>query len=231
MVGNNSNSNLNSNSNSRNESNNYYDNEYDGYNSDSTASTSSNSTNDSNNNYDDFNYNDINRINLRNKFTLLIPEIYNKYIHGKTNETDPNVFGQFLVLQTFNYNNSNENKIVELFDYINSMSKFYKKYYLRNFSGLKHEIIQNYKKLIRSDSFLNAEIGQIYYLKGGECVCVIKTFWLKLIQRTWKKIYKERKIIQQKRNNPRSILYRQLTAKWPLECSYMPSIYGMLHYS
>jgi hypothetical protein len=167
-------------------------------------------------------------MNIENKYTLLIPELYNKYIHGKTNESDPNINGQFMVLQTFNYNNSNENKVVELFNYIDSISKFYKKYYLRNFRGLKHELIKNYKNIIINKSFLNVEIGQVYYLKGDECVCIIKTFWLKLVQRAWKKIYKQRMLIQKKRRMPNSLLYRQITAKWPDNCNYMPSIRGML---
>jgi hypothetical protein len=108
------------------------------------------------------------------------------------------------------------------------MSKFYKKYYSRNFRGLKHEFIKNYKNIILNESFLNAEIGEIHYLKGDECVCVIKTFWLKLIQRAWKKIYKNRKIILQKRHRPASLMYRQITGKWPDDCNYMPSIRGML---
>jgi hypothetical protein len=167
-------------------------------------------------------------LDIKIKYNLIIPEIYNKYIHGKTKDSDPNIDGQFMVLQTFNYNNSNENKIVELFNYIESMSKFYKKYYLRNFRGLKHELIKNYKNIIINKSFLNVEIGQIYYLKGDECVCIIKTFWLKLIQRAWKKIYKQRMTIQKKRHMPSSLLYRQITAKWPDDCKYMPSIRGML---
>ena len=199
--------------------------------SDSNASTASNSTNDSNINNDEFNYDDVNinvLSNITNKYNLFIPELYNKYIHGKTNETDPNVNGQFMVLQTFKYDNSNENKVIELFTYINSMSKFYKKYYLRNFRGLNHDIIRNYKNIITNPKSLNLEIGLVCYLRGDECVCILKTFWLKLIQRAWKKIYQERKLIQKKRCNPRSILYRQLTAKWPDDCNYMPSMRGML---
>lgn len=167
-------------------------------------------------------------LDIKIKYNLIIPELYNKYIHGKTKDSDPNINGQFMVLQTFNYNNSNENKVVELFNYIDSMSKFYKKYYLRNFRGLKHELIKNYKNIIINKSFLNVEIGQVYYLKGDECVCIIKTFWLKLVQRAWKKIYKQRMLIQKKRRMPNSLLYRQITAKWPDNCNYMPSIRGML---
>lgn len=206
---------------------NYY--AYDSDSNVSTATTASISTNYSDISYDDFSYDVLNvSVNLDNEYKLLIPELYNKYIHGRTIDSDPNINGQFMVLQTFNYNNSNENKIIELFNYTNRISKFYKKYYLRNFRGLNHDLIKNYKYIMTNKSFLNVEIGKVYYLKGDECVCVIKTFWLKLIQRAWKKIYQQRKFIHQKRSNPTSLLYRQITAKWPDNCNYMPSIRGML---
>ena len=169
-------------------------------------------------------------MNIKNKYNLLIPELYNKYIHGKTSDSDPNINGQLMVLQSINYNkdDANENKIIQLFRYTNKMSLFYKKYYLKNYSNLKHDIIRNYKNIMTNPKYLNIEIGLIHFLRGDECVCIIKTFWLKLIQRGWKKIYKQRMTVQQKRRMPQSLLYRQITAKWPDDCNYMPSIRGML---
>ena len=88
--------------------------------------------------------------------------------------------------------------------------------------------MRNYHNIIKHPSYLNLQIGQIYYLKGDECVCVIKTIWLKLVQRSWKKIYKIRKEIKQLRFRPDSIMYRQFCGKWPQNCNYLPSIRGML---
>jgi hypothetical protein len=166
--------------------------------------------------------------NYLNKNVLLIPEIYNKYFHGKTVDSDPNIEGQFLVLQSF-YLNSN-NKMVDLFKYADNLSMFYKKYYEKNFcdSSLQHNLLRNYNNIIKDPRYLNLQIGKIYYLKGDECVCVIKTFWLKLIQRSWKKVYKMRKFIMNRRCRPDSIMYRQFTGKWPDTCNFMPSIRGML---
>jgi hypothetical protein len=162
------------------------------------------------------------------KFQLLIPEIYNKYIHGKTNDSDPNIDSNYIVLQTFCLNHSNN--VTTLFKYMKEMSRFYKVYYKRNFHNLSfgHKLIRNYNNIIKHSSYLNIEIGQIYYLKGEECVCIIKTFWIKIIQRAWKKIYQMRKRIYQLRNRPDSIMYRQITGKWKENCVFLPSIRGML---
>ena len=182
-----------------------------------------------------YNYDSNFQINLSNnrinKNILLIPEIYNKYYHGRTFDSDPNIDGQFLVLQSF-YINPNNN-MFDFFKYVNNLCKFYKKYYKKNFCSLSfpHTLLRNYNNIIKHPNYLNLEIGKIYYLKGGECVCVIKTFWLKIVQRAWKKIYKIRKYIRQLRCRPDSILYRQFTGRWLQNCNFMPSIRGMLLYT
>jgi hypothetical protein len=104
---------------------------------------------------------------------------------------------------------------------------YYKKNYVNNLSS-RHKLIKNYYNIINNSSYLNIEIGQIYYLKGDECVCIIKTFWIKIIQRAWKKIYKLRKRILDLRKRPDSIMYRQITGKWNNNCDYLPSFRGML---
>jgi hypothetical protein len=178
--------------------------------------------------------NDVELLNLNSTYLtqlsfdykLVIPELYNKYIHGKTTHSDQNINGQYMVLQSFKRNNNTN--VGNLFKYINKMSSFYRKYYEKNFTNLKHDIIRNYNHIIKRPNYLNVEICKINYLSGDECVCIIKTFWLKIIQRVWKKIYKMRMIIMKKRFKPASLLYRQQTRKWPDDCNYMPSIRGML---
>jgi hypothetical protein len=166
--------------------------------------------------------------NCLNKNVLLIPEIYNRYFHGKTVDSDPNIEGQFLVLQSFYLNPSS--RMSDFFKYVNNLCKFYKKYYEKNYydSSLSHKLLRNYNDIIKNPNYLNLQIGKIYYLKGDECVCVIKTVWLKVIQRSWKRVYKMRKLIRRMRCRPDSIMYRQISGKWPDNCNFMPSIRGML---
>ena len=48
---------------------------------------------------------------------------------------------------------------------------------------------------------------------GGESyeLCIIKTFWLKIIQRKWKRWYHN---MLAKRKNPRNLMHRQIYGKW-----------------
>ncbi len=189
-----------------------------------TESNSSSDSFDSSNEFDSINY--FERKIINSKYKLLIPEIYNITIHGNTIKSDPNIKGQFIVIQQFpiKYNKN----IERLFRNINSQCNFYNNYYKSYFYYLTDNIIRNFSNIIKTKNYIKPEIGQIFYLGGGECVCVIKTFWIKIIQRTWKKIFKMRQNIKKIRHQPKSIYYKQISGKYPVECLYMPSIKGML---
>ena len=164
---------------------------------------------------------------VNSKYKILIPEIFNKSIHGFTSESDPNIFGQFMVIEYFTYKSNMF--ISDLFYNANNTCKFYKKcYYDKKCKNLKDEYIRNYNNIIKRSNYIKPEIGEIRYLRGDECVCIIKTFWIKIIQRAWKKIYKTRQQIFRMRCRPDSIVYRQITGKFPDNCVFMPSIRGML---
>jgi hypothetical protein len=72
------------------------------------------------------------------------------------------------------------------------------------------------------------EIAECIYLPSQHCIGILKTFWLKLLQRKWKNIYKERKLCISKRCNPNSLKYREIHGKWPNYCLNYPGLKGML---
>jgi len=74
------------------------------------------------------------------------------------------------------------------------------------------------------------EIAECIYLEPlGHCVGIIKTFWIKIIQRTWKKIMKKREEIMNIRRNITSLRYREVNGIWPSNCNNMPGLNGMLY--
>ncbi len=86
-------------------------------------------------------------------------------------------------------------------------------------------IINSYKSISNT---LNLEIAECIYLPSQHCVSIIKTFWLKLIQRKWKNICKERKLCIVRRANPNALKYREIYGKWPNNCANYPIMKGML---
>jgi hypothetical protein len=59
------------------------------------------------------------------------------------------------------------------------------------------------------------QIVQTNILTGLEEVAYLKTFWLKLVQRRWKKIYKARQELLKQRMTIRALTFRARTGKWP----------------
>jgi len=57
-----------------------------------------------------------------------------------------------------------------------------------------HTVIRNYHNIIKSFYYIQPHIVECVYLPapGSECVAILKTFWLKIVQRTWKRVYKQR---------------------------------------
>jgi len=72
------------------------------------------------------------------------------------------------------------------------------------------------------------QIMKLHYLPDDTCTVIVKTFWLRIVQRRWKKIYAIRKTIIQKRCMPNNIKYNQIHGCYPVEISTVPSIRGML---
>lgn len=77
----------------------------------------------------------------------------------------------------------------------------------------------NYTKIIENPNYYKLHIVDDIELDTGEMIGVLKTHTIAILQRKWKKIYKERKNIINKRKNPKAIMYRQMNGKWPLYCS------------
>lgn len=70
----------------------------------------------------------------------------------------------------------------------------------------------------------SVDIMKLSILDDGTYSVIKKTYWIKLIQRHWKKCYKERTNII-KRISIQTLRLREITGKFPS----IPSIYGMLH--
>jgi hypothetical protein len=96
--------------------------------------------------------------------------------------------------------------------------------YLR-FKQLDMDFINFYNMNL---NVLQLEIAECIYLPTLHCIAIIKTIWLKLIQRKWKHICKERKMCLIRRANPNALKYREIYGTWPNNCTNYPQLKGML---
>lgn len=142
-------------------------------------------------------------------FQLAICEVFHPILHGE-NETE-GIHNHFLVYT-----------VIDLPD-------FYSKAYLSEEHSFRryrkaihilhgsldetHPTIRSYRKITKK--YIRLEIIQADILAGQEEVAYLKTFWLRLVQRRWKKIYYARKEILHQRMSLAVLQERQRTGKWP----------------
>ena len=150
----------------------------------------------------------------KTKYNIVICEIYNYSIYGKSLNNQTNF--HFIVRNRFKeFNKYYIDGCIE--DYLYDLTRWR--------PTIKHKFIRNYNFIT---SKMKPEIAECIYLDTGEHICILKTFWIRIIQKTWKKIYRQKKEILRKRCHINALLYKERTGKWPVCCFHMPSIIGML---
>jgi len=180
----------------------------------------------------------------RNKFNLVVCEIFNRNIHGYCGDSDKCVQGHYLCLHVSrnrsifddrDYDSDDDDVSLEgehlnvdeghICDIVDLQSAYYINY-TRHITR-NHNIIRNYHKIISNTDYIQPHIGEVIYLSSGECVAILKTFWLKLIQRCWRRVYKEKNRVISRWKQIDSLKFREVHGKWPNDCNYLPSINGM----
>jgi hypothetical protein len=183
--------------------------------------------------------------NLKNgRFNLVLCEIHYSPFHGKSKSSYKNIEGHYLLIDKFDGisgisldideeensdNGSDSDNDSDSVAHISNVQQLYLNKYAslisRHFS---HRIIRNYYNIIRRPDYIKPEIGECIELATGEQIVIIKTIWLKIIQRKWKKVFAKRQQIIKYRLSPNSLSFRQLTGKWPEYCIHMPGLNGLL---
>jgi hypothetical protein len=154
------------------------------------------------------------------KYSLILCEFYNSNLHGNSSLNN-----HYLVLFAFTGFNNELRRQIRYFKQNNL--EIAHQIRSRNFRS-RHPLIKNYYNIICSQQYSQPQIAQCVYLPGGECVAILKTFYIRIIQRAWKKVFTQRKRIFRLRRHPQSIYQYQITGSWPLSCALLPSLRGLL---
>jgi len=188
----------------------------------------------------------------KNKNDLIICEIHNPVIHGKSDNSCSNIETHYLVYCKFDgksgmpldiledneeydtdpeYDSDSDTddfRIVRIDDSINFLRKEYKKFVKKINFYEKHPTIRNYHNIISKTDYIKKEIGECIVLPTQETIAILKTFWFRIIQRKWKNVFKERQIILKKRNLQYSLYEREILHNW-LYTYRLPGLKGMLY--
>jgi hypothetical protein len=150
----------------------------------------------------------------QNKYSLAICDIFNPIIYGYDDNSTKDIETHYLIHCTIEIEDFYNNEFKEEIDLFKDI--------LNNRDEVDHPIIRNYKTIISNNKYIKIDIIKVDELTGQEQVGYIKTFWIKIIQRRWKHIFKERQKIMKARLLPKSLYHRQLTGKWPKHLNVMP---------
>ena len=185
---------------------------------------------------------------------LMLCELHYPIIHGKTHDSDKNIETHYLVYDRFDptsgvsycdldqyqeYDTDTEYEtdsdddpinISKIDDSIEFLQNFYLSDEMRRISNLNgnHPTIRNYHNIVLRQNYIKPEIGQYIILPTQEAIAILKTFWIRIIQRKWKKIFQDRKNILSKRCNIFNLSSRQIYGRWPEKYITLPGLKGML---
>ncbi len=89
-----------------------------------------------------------------------------------------------------------------------------------------------YQNIFNRRTIQNTEIMQTIIIQKDNLpyyTVVLKTYWLRLIQRHWKHTYKVQKYIINQRCKSKNIRFREIHGFYPKKISYIPGIKGLLN--
>ena len=185
------------------------------------------------------------------KYNLGLCEIHNKHIHGYSEKrSDPTIKGHYICHYIYKYNDYDDPYDDDLLDidddsedylinrhnygilesFINFTKPISEQYFdvVYNTDYKKiHDFIRNYKTIISNKNYLTPQIMEIIILKGNEHVAILKTFWIRCLQRCWKRLVKKRTIILSLRKQPKIIKYKEVHGVYPTTCHIWPQVKGM----
>jgi hypothetical protein len=163
---------------------------------------------------------------MRPLFRIVLCELFHSLIFGKDENSDKNIDGHFLVINSYTRYIAEEDEQEEEEEeeeeeeyeeyeeeedvggtftplYHNNIFEIVEKdiSYLNSPGGRKtlpninhplinHPLVRNYRKIVKK--CLRFEIAECITLSGGECIAIIKTFWIKIIIRTFKNAFKRK---------------------------------------
>jgi hypothetical protein len=139
-----------------------------------------------------------------NNRKLVVCELHNVLLHGGIHGD-----GHFLMFDAFpNLKSRALNQALTI------ISKYNRKLVRDNSPKLHHKTLRNYEHIIETNAFNQPQIATCLRLPSGEMVAIIKTVYLRIFQRIWKKYYKKLMANVKKRMTLEHINASRL--RWPI---------------
>lgn len=165
--------------------------------------------------------------NLQHKYQIAYCELYNPFLCGFTADSSRDIHYHYMVIHSISSRKLTHmlNKPYSVLDKYANMRYSYLSPVVSAYANVN---IKNYISIATNLSQYYPQIVQKVRLPGKEDVAIIKTMWLRLVQRTWKRVFRERQRILKKRASGKELLVRERSGKWSVSASTLPGLQGML---
>lgn len=149
--------------------------------------------------------------NYTSRYVFASVELHSDRFHGGSYENNPDdaeMNGRFLFMMSI----PREWRIVRNISLMRRLSLLYR---YRNYRGeLRHPNIRNYEEIMFSSLCVQPQIVQVVEGPNDYTSCIIKTTYIRQLQRKWKKMYAERQQVLRERMNPMEQVKRQISGKY-----------------
>lgn len=91
-----------------------------------------------------------------------------------------------------------------------------------------NEIARYLSRLSCRPSSGKLHLLRLHITADGVYSVVVLTFWIRWIQRAWRRVFREKQLCRQRRSSWTSRSFFEVHGKYPRDCVRYPSVHGML---
>lgn len=140
-------------------------------------------------------------------------DLYHPLLHGAVDNDEQQIFKHYLYIMPTSIGNSEQivtQRLWALQRMVNANGGLH---------SISHPIVRNYQRYAFHPYHAEPQIVEVIDGPGDYTTAIIKTHYIRLIQRKWKKLYAERKRVLSLRKHPTSLYFRRTYGKWPSNCA------------
>jgi hypothetical protein len=168
------------------------------------------------------------------KYCLGLCILWCKDIHGHTFNSTPGIETHWVLHERVTLDEFLNNDLYWIENYRRNIQAYLSMLQSTSESMLDmsylYPLLRNYNDIVSRPYNPKIDIVLMEYLPGLEAVAYIKTFWLRLIQKRWKKLYKQRCHIIANRRKIQSLQFKELHGKWPRGLNKLPGICDIINF-
>ena len=149
-------------------------------------------------------------------YELAMCELYVTSVHGFCQyNSSQDIYNHFMVREVID----SADFMQEITDkerndiFHNNVYENFLRYVKTQWSRVKkidNPLIRNINNIVKKPNYIKIDIVQIIVLPKGEDVAILKTFWLRILQRRYKKYFSEKQKYIIKMKNPKQLHQRRL---------------------